>query len=149
MSRRDALRETLLELKAVSADFQDEWKLIGSAAAHIAGADVGDIHDVDLVLSPFDARALALRWKARLLPPPPPHAQFRSDPFYRFDGPLTVEAMANFEINIAGDWRPVDLKTRLAIDGLFVPDVEEQIALLKLMGRAKDAPRIEALEALL
>ena len=149
MSGGDALRKTLAELKAAASDFHDDWRVIGSAAARLSGADVGEVRDVDLVLSERDARALAARWTSRLAPPPPPHDHFRSNPFYRFDGPLTVEAMANFEIRIEDAWRPVEIRTGVLIDGVFVPDVAEQIALLRMMNREKDGPRIKALQALL
>jgi hypothetical protein len=149
MSEGDALQKTLADIKMVASRFQDAWWVIGSAAAHLAGADAGAVQDVDLLLSARDARLLTAKWQDRLLPPPAPSTQFRSDPFYRFDGPLAVEAMANFEMNVRGAWRAITPETCIEIDGVPVPNVDEQIRLLRMMDRIKDQPRIKALEALL
>ena len=148
MKNLPALRDTLADIRAAAASFQDDWHVLGSAAAHLAGAETGPVADIDLLLSARDAGALAELWADCRQPTPPPSAQFRSDPFYRFQRALPVEAMANFEMLVDGRWRAVAFATRMPVDGLFIPSPAEQIAVLQQMGREKDQPRIAALAAL-
>jgi hypothetical protein len=57
--------------------------------------------------------------------------------------------MAGLDVAVAGCWQRVEPRTRQRImksDGpLFVPDQQELLALFRLFGRPKDAPRIKAL----
>jgi len=143
--------ETALAMIAeAAAAFRDPWRIIGSAAAILAGADAGVVRDIDLLLSMRDIAALKARWRALPASGPAPSATFRSAAFHRFETPFPVEAMAGFEIRTAqGDWVTVEPKTRIRRGRLFIPSVAEQIEILRLMGREKDAPRIAALARLL
>lgn len=143
------LAATLEAIAHASRSFEDPWWIFGSVAARLLGADIREIADVDLLLSPADADRLAALWRDHpLAPPPAPSEQFRSAHFRRYlHAPLAVEAVAGFEMREFGKWAPVAFQSRIAADRMFVPDRAEQIALLKRMGRAKDGPRIAALEA--
>jgi hypothetical protein len=133
-----------------AAIFEDGWLLIGSAAAHVAGADIGAIADIDLLLSERDIKALDVRWRDRKRLAAQPSDRFRSQIFHRFDAPLPIEAMAGFELkNPNGDWLRLAPKTRMPFGAVYAPDVSEQVEILKLMGREKDAPRILALQKML
>lgn len=146
---KQRLHRSLALIADAAPVFQDDWFLIGSAGAYIAGATVENIKDVDLLLSRRDICALKSLWAERRADPPAPSDQFRSAVFYRFDALLPIEAMADFEMRLpSGDWIKVRPETRCAHGGLFAPSAEEQITLLKMMGREKDAPRIAALQAI-
>jgi len=130
--------------------FQDRWLLIGSAAAHVAGVDVGAIADIDLLLSERDINALDVHWRNRKRLDAQPSHRFRSQIFHRFDAPLPIEAMAGFELKTRnGDWIRLAPKTRIQFGAFYAPGLSEQVKILNLMGREKDAPRILALEKLL
>lgn len=147
---RPRLAETLAVIAGASADFEDEWWIIGSAAAALSGADLSIVRDVDLLLSEKDARRLLGLWSKVRRSPAAPDPQFRSAVFARFeDAPLAIEAFGGFEMKVRGGWRAVAPLTREAKGGVFTPSVAEQIALLQAMGRDKDGPRIAALRPLL
>lgn len=145
---RPRLAETLALVAAAAGDFSDDWWIIGSAAAALAGADIAEVGDVDLLLSERDARALLARWSAAPKAPPPPSDRFRSAVFARFEhGPLAIEAFGGFEMRVRGRWRAVEPMTRRHVGDVFTPSIAEQIVLLEAMGRDKDRPRIAALAA--
>ncbi|MEK7266934.1 MAG: hypothetical protein AAB227_12640 [Pseudomonadota bacterium] len=145
---RPRLAETLGLIAAAAPAFTDEWWIIGSAAAALAGADIAEVRDVDLLLSERDATALLARWAGAPKAPPDPSDQFRSAVFARFQHlPLAVEAFGGFEMRVRGRWRRVEPMTRLRCGGVFTPSTAEQIALLEAMGREKDGARIAALRA--
>jgi hypothetical protein len=142
-----ALAASLQLITDAAAIFQDRWLLIGSAAAHVAGADVGAIADIDLLLSERDINALDTHWRSRKRMDVQPSDRFRSKIFHRFDAPLPIEAMAGFELKAPnGDWLRLAPKTRQQFGAFYAPGVSEQIEILKLMGREKDAPRILVLK---
>ncbi len=140
-----------MELIAGAAPiFEDDWLLIGSAAAYVAGADVGLVNDIDLLLSARDINALDAHWPDRKRLAVSPSNQFRSQLFHRFDAPLPIEAMAGFELKTRdGDWVRIEPKTRIDYGGVFAPAVAEQIEILEMMGRVKDRKRISALQNIL
>jgi len=144
-----AFQRSLALIVEAAPIFRDNWLLVGSAAARIAGADVGHIKDIDLLLSARDNHALKDHWRDRPILPATPSEQFRSEIFHRFDAPLPIEAMSGFELQtLQGEWKRIAPQTRIQFGDMFAPDIDEQIAILKLMGRPKDAPRIMALERL-
>lgn len=143
---RPPLAETLSIIAGAAAAFDDEWWIIGSAAAVLAGAEIAEVRDVDLLLSEGDADRLFARWSSRPRSNAARSEQFRSAAFARFEhGPLPIEAMAGFEMRVRGRWRPVWPLTREARAAVFMPSVAEQIAILQAMDREKDRARIEAL----
>ena len=147
---RPRLAETLAAVAEVSSVFEDEWWIIGSAAAALSGADVSLVRDVDLLLSENDAQRLLGLWAQGKQSGAAPDTQFRSAVFARFEAtPLAIEAFGGFQMKVRGTWRAVAPLTREARGGVFTPSVAEQIALLLAMGRAKDGERIAALRPLL
>ncbi len=145
---RPQLARTLDLIAEVSPAFEDEWWIIGSAAAALAGADIAEVRDVDLLLSEGDARGLLERWAAAPKSAADASGQFRSAVFARFEqGPLAIEAMGGFQMKVRGEWRKVAPLTRVACGEVFTPSIAEQIALLEAMGRDKDRIRIAALHA--
>lgn len=129
------------------------WCVIGSAAALLAGADVG-VADVDLLVSRDDADTLMKLWAGRResVYEPAGAERFRSH-FARFRFPgLPVEVMGGLELNQGDGWKPVEAG-RLTLAGLNglavpVPSLEDQIRILESFGREKDVQRAKALHAL-
>lgn len=147
---REQLQRSLNMIAEAAPLFKDPWHLIGSAAAHIAGADVSDVNDIDLLLSTDDIHTLKAHWQDLHAEPPAPSNQFRSAIFYRFQTPLPIEAMTNFELKTPdGEWLKIEPRTRVQYGDLYAPDIAEQIDILRCMSREKDKPRIEALNELL
>lgn len=143
---RPRLAATLADIAAAAEVFEDEWWIIGSAAAALSGADIVTVRDVDLLLSEGDARRLLARWSATPRTAAAPDAQFRSAVFARFEAtPLAIEAFGGFEMKVRGAWRAVLPLTREGRGGVFTPSLAEQIAILEAMGREKDRDRIAAL----
>jgi hypothetical protein len=144
----DAFARALDLIATASRNFAEPWAIIGSAAARLSGAYCGVVADIDLLLGEEDARALIKSW-AHLTPTPAPveDSLFRSRVFARFVGaPLPIEAMAGFSIRYDGLWRDITPgRRRVAVGGLMVQPVDDQIALLELMNRPKDRLRIDAL----
>ncbi|MCB2098109.1 MAG: hypothetical protein KDE05_10785 [Parvularculaceae bacterium] len=145
---RPRLVATLDVIAAAAPAFEDEWWIIGSAAAALSGAEILDVRDVDLLLSERDAQALLKAWSASPPSPAAASGQFRSAVFARFEqAPLAIEAFGGFQMKVRDAWRDVRPLTRIAQGGVFTPSVAEQIALLEAMGREKDCARIDALRA--
>ena len=144
-----AIDGTLGEIARAAANFFDDWWVIGSAAAYIAGAVVENIADIDLLVSERDFQAALGFWRVEEFEGASPSDRFRSKLFARImHFPAPVELMAGFEMRMAGEWRPVHPETRERRGDVFIPAVAEQIDLLRAMGRLKDAARIDALCAL-
>ncbi|MBW0144776.1 hypothetical protein [Sphingomicrobium clamense] len=128
---------------------RQDWWIIGSTAVALHGRDPGGIADIDVMLSVEDAERL-LEPRAILPENKPPHPQFHSAWFARWDGtPVPVEFMAGFSMYEDGDWQRVTLETRQEIDlnghRLFVPSVDELRSLFLRFGRGKDLQRAASL----
>lgn len=147
---RPRLAEALDRIVEAAPAFEDEWWIVGSAAAALAGAEIAEVRDVDLLLSENDAHRLADLWSDKPKSAADESSQFRSAAFWRFEsGPFAIEAMGGFEMKVRGEWRKIRPLTRIARGDVFTPSIAEQIALLEVMGRDKDAARISALRAAL
>lgn len=149
-----ALYATLAEIvPELHVHCVDPWCLIGSAAALLAGAEVG-VADVDVLVSRDDAARLIALWTLRREPSyePAEADRFRSH-FARFRFPgLPVEVMGGLELNQGDGWQPVRAG-RLMLIGLNglavpVPSVADQIRILQSFGRDKDQRRAASLHAL-
>ena len=74
--------------------------------------------------------------------------RFRSQIFARkpIDDGIDVELMGDFEVRVQGDWTPVWPETRNAIDGpwgrVYIPELDEQVEILRRFGRPKDLRRV-------
>ncbi|WP_369060929.1 hypothetical protein ABOZ73_04015 [Caulobacter sp. 73W] len=131
---------------------RDPWWVIGSAAMALAGLDDKEVADVDVLTSTADAPRVAAALGAT---PPVGKASgdhFRSCFFTTDATPLDIEVMGDLEVMSNGAWVPVRPRTRRAVDVagavIFIPDVAEQIEILRLFGRPKDLARAEKLGAL-
>ena len=149
-----ALYRTLQQIVPdLSVHCVDPWCLIGSAAALLAGADVG-VADVDVLVSRDDAERLMTLWASMReeIDEPAGADRFRSH-FARFRFPgMPVEIMGGLELNGATGWQPVNAGrlTLVGVDGqaIPVPSVVDQIRILESFGRDKDRQRAAALRAL-
>jgi hypothetical protein len=127
---------------------RDPWWLIGGAAIGLHGVQSA-IPDVDVVMSPQDARQVLL--ELNILPAEDGGtALFRSEVFGRWTMlPLPVEIMGGFQIRTQEGWRPLVPATRepFPVDGrtLYVPSRRELIEICRLFGRPKDLARAGAL----
>lgn len=149
-----ALYATLAEIvPELHVHCVEPWCVIGSAAALLAGADVG-VADVDLLVSRVDADALMTLWAERResIYEPADGERFRSH-FARFRFPgMPVEVMGGLELNQGDGWQPVKAGrlTLVGLNGLAVPvpSMEDQIRILESFGREKDLQRAKTLHAL-
>ena len=130
----------------------DPWCLIGSAAALLAGADVG-VADVDVLVSRDDAERLMTLWASvrEEAHEPADAERFRSH-FARFRFPaMPVEIMGGLELNGAAGWQPVSAGRLMVVgvDGqaVPVPSVADQVRILESFGRDKDRQRAASLRA--
>jgi hypothetical protein len=138
------LAAALEEVAIAAREARDPWWIIGSAAMAVHGVSGLIVGDVDLLMSRRDATQLLRR---RGVEPRLGEAngQFRSDVFGRWQaGAFAVEVMGGFHVN-GRELVPV---SRVAAAGLFVPPVEELIAMCELFGRPKDVERAARLRAL-
>lgn len=132
---------------------REPWWIIGSAAVALHGADPGHVADVDVLLSPADARRI-LPTIGVELQQGSAHAAFRSSIFGTWSGTtsLPVEFMADFHRRSGEAWLPVQPATRryIDVDGVvaFVPERAELQAILAAFGRPKDLERAKSLAAL-
>jgi hypothetical protein len=142
------LAQTLDTVAEAASILQQPWWIIGSAAAVLAGLDE-QVADVDLLTSEADAHRLLHAWGAQA-EPPSPSPLFASTIFARITlAPLPIEVMAGTRVR----GEPLVPLTCLAVPWgdrrLYIPDIAEQIAILRRFGRPKDLRRAERLEALL
>lgn len=142
------LARTLDIVAEAASTLQQRWWIIGSAAAILAGLDE-PVADVDLLAGEADARLLLRSWGTEPQPPSP-SLLFASSVFARvLLAPLPIEVMAGTRVR----GEPLVPRTRIEVPwgerGLYIPDIAEQIAILRRFGRDKDVRRAERLEALL
>jgi hypothetical protein len=143
---------TLGEVVKVSAGLRDPWWIIGSAALALTGLPGVVVPDVDLVTSRRDAERLIRRWADSAEPPPAvPSTKFRSE-FRRFrHAPLPLEVMGDFDVWTGAEWHPIQPRTRVRVacgaGAVYVAAADEQVEILRRIGRPKDLARAKALEA--
>jgi hypothetical protein len=142
------LEQSLDAVAAAAGMLRDDWWIIGSAAAMLAGLDL-PVADVDLLVTEADGQRLLQAW--RLAPAEPaPSPLFASALFATAKlAPLPIEVMAG--THVRGE--PLQPATRIVLpwkDGsLAIPHVAEQIAICRRFGRDKDLRRAALLETLL
>ncbi|HEY8616814.1 hypothetical protein [Phenylobacterium sp.] len=143
------LSATLTPVAQAAEGLRDDWWIIGSAAMALHGLRGLDVADVDLLVSPDDARRLAARWGVAPRPPSP-SPRFRSEVYFQWSGAsMPVDVMGGFQVLSLQGWRPLVPRTRTAVGGLFTPELAEQIDILELFGRPKDLERAQALRVLI
>jgi hypothetical protein len=148
MAADPRLARTLDIVAEAAALLQQGWWIIGSAAAFLAGLEE-PVADVDLLTSEADARRLLAAWGAEPQPPSP-SPLFASTVFARVAlAPLPIEVMAGTRVR----GEPLVPRTAAEVPWgdrrLYIPEIGEQIAILRRFGRDKDIRRAERLEALL
>lgn len=145
------VQNALLRGHGLMHENRDPWWIIGSAAMLLFGHKDIEINDVDFLVSERDAKVISRRLG---LPNQADSGStlFRSPFLLRppSEG-VEVEIMAGLEINHAGTWNLVILKTRQSHDwkGLtvFTPDRTELTALYRRIGRDKDLRRADQLDS--
>ncbi|WP_298398280.1 hypothetical protein [Sphingobium sp.] len=139
------LQTTLEAVAAIMLDARHRWWVIGSAAVALHGAEPLTVADVDILLSPQDARLLLPR--IGIVPGAgADHPDFRSTLFATWrDAALPVEFMAGFSYRRYGEWMPVAPRTRMAMmvgkAMVFVPERAELREIIQGFGRPKDWER--------
>ena len=142
-----AEQNALRQIAALVSDASDPWWILGSAAMALIGVDPGEIRDIDVLVSTRDARAL-MRRDGIENAADGGRESYRSAVFMRTQADtLTVEIMAGYDIRRGDIWEPVAPASREKLmvgdATLFVPSREEQISLLKRLGRDKDRRRLQ------
>ena len=128
-----------------------DWWIIGSAALALGGIDVtpGDI-DVFAASDVIETARRTLGVAAR----PSSSELFRSSPYFqvRPEGGLEIDFMGALEVRSASEWIGLHIESRISVTigsaTLFVPSLEEQVAILRLFGRPKDLARAALISAL-
>lgn len=131
---------------------EDDWWIIGSAAAALQGADIGAMADIDLLTSSNDARRLCELWQIEPLPPSG-SIQFRSRIHaIKPTAGLSIDLMAELDCHDGQAWRRVMPVSRMPVRSddrlVYTPGITDQIRIMRLFGRSKDLQRAAALEAL-
>ncbi|GLQ96402.1 hypothetical protein [Dyella mobilis] len=151
---RQALRDAIAAaVPALHRYCCDNWVVIGSAAAALAGAKV-EVADLDLLTSVEDADRLIEAWQEQrdLRYTPAAGDRFRSR-FARFRFPgMPVEVMGGLEYQGIRGWQQMQVNevVQVTCAGVTVPIPTrvEQIRVLESFGRPKDLQRAAALRAL-
>ena len=143
----NAEQNALRQVAALLSDTSDPWWILGSAAMALIGVDPGEIRDIDVLVSTRDARAL-MRRDGIENAADGGRESYRSAVFMRTQADtLTVEIMAGYDIRRGDIWEPVAPASREKVmvgdAALFIPSREEQISLLKRLGRDKDRRRLQ------
>ena len=142
----------LQEIARAAPAGREDWWIIGSVALVLAGVEGVEPADVDLLGSAETLSIFLHNWQEQPAPPKP-GARFRSNPYDRIDRPgcLPIETMGDLEVLSESGWQKVLPLTRLIVDinGLpvFIPALDEQLAILRLFGREKDLAKIRLVEA--
>lgn len=141
------LEPTLAEVARVAASLQDDWWVIGSAAIALLGIDI-EVLDVDLVVSRRDAETLLAGWAAPAARPGD-QDRFRATFGEHRGTPIPVQVMGGLEVSMADGWAPVHPVSRVAVDlaggSIYIPDPDDQLALLLMFRRPQDLVRAEQL----
>jgi hypothetical protein len=152
MSAKD-FNTTLSILAEKARDLQGKWWVIGSAAAKLSGLWEINPDDVDVV---GDERTLTelVHVFGREVEQYSENHRFRSKPYQRIlvERGLPIEVMGRLQVHVQGHWQTLRIETRCIITEfgppIWVPEVDEQIAIFRLFGRPKDLQKAERLERL-
>ncbi len=141
---RAALEALYADLAPALLSLTEPWSLIGSAAIMIAGADIGDCPDLDILTTGRGAEALEAAWSGRrdTAYAPDRDSLFRSR-FSAYDFPAgRVEVMGDLLLKRGEAWAsvaiPETVGARLGRLPVRIPAVADQIAMLERFGRPKD-----------
>jgi hypothetical protein len=123
---------------------EPSWRVIGSAALWLSGVPVlPHPEDVDVVASSEVIDAVRQALSVPLPAAPKPDDRFRSHPFfqYRPDGGVVIDFMGDLEV-FSGEWIRLHFESCVGVGGIWLPGLNEQIAILHIFGRPKDLARI-------
>ncbi|MDC7674707.1 hypothetical protein [Asticcacaulis machinosus] len=130
---------------------EPSWRVIGSGALWLSGVPVvPQPEDVDVV-APFEViEGVRRALKVSLPVASKPDERFRSRPFfqYRPDGGVIVDFMGDLDV-FGVEWHRLRFESCVSAGGIFLPDLNEQVAILRRFGRPKDLQRIEAVQVFL
>ncbi len=143
---------SLTEIGRMLMTAEQDWCLIGGAAAALYGAHEPPPSDIDVLMSVADAERILARHQIAV-GRGSGTAKFRSRLFSCWKGTaVPVDFMAGFEVNTKDGWVPVPPKPVLDMpigDAVVrLPSVKDLIAMYRLFDRPKDAKRISSLSAL-
>lgn len=146
---RDPVHQALASLLKLSPDIRDPWWIIGGAATALITDSFTDVRDIDVLLSPSDARGLI----AVLGLPDSTDGgtdRFRSEVYATWRAPpVPIDLLGGFQVKAGDHWTPVAPRTRQPFQTpagtVFLPSVEEQIEITKLLGRPRNFERINRL----
>lgn len=131
---------------------KDPFYVIGASALILAGIDLDNTMDIDLLTSERDADLLKTSWKDRLIPAYAPAGghRFRSN-FGRFDfGVMDVEVMGGLEVCRNDEWVLLTVNESVEVSGdgfvVRIPSLAEQKRILHFFGRPKDHEKIRWIE---
>ncbi|MDC7681953.1 hypothetical protein PQU92_01605 [Asticcacaulis sp. BYS171W] len=122
---------------------QDEpWWIIGSTALCLSGVDIVP-KDVDVFASSAVIEAARVKLNATPMPPRP-DGKFRSNPYFQHtpDGGVEIDFMGDLEVFSEDEWSKLQIESKVWIEGLPLPSLEDQAKILYLFGRDKDLKRI-------
>ena len=139
------LSKTLESVAAALNSRRRDWLVFGGSAMALYGFDVGDVKDIDIIVSSETAAGLMSELSLKNQADGGSE-RFRSEYLLRPDfGPVEVEIMGNFEIKSAMTWNRIALGKPNAIcvgnQTVFVPEVAELADIFDLCGRPKDFVR--------
>ncbi|GLQ53634.1 hypothetical protein [Devosia nitrariae] len=142
--------EGLRALVGVLRITRDPWCIITGAATALYTGDWSDVQDIDVVVSVGDARRLLSAGFVDRTDGG--RDRYRSAIYATREGSVPIDIFADFEINTAGGWLPIlpmPMPLNSPVGTVYVPSVQEQLAITRILGRAKDAARIDRLERLI
>ena len=127
------------------AQLQDTCYVVGSSALVLAGIELENIDDVDLLTSNRDAAFLKQLWKTnRLDNYSPAHADKFLSNFGRFKfDEILIEVMGELKVFHENEWQILSINAwqEVVINekvSVKIPTLTEQYRIFKLFGREKD-----------
>lgn len=145
-------RNALVEVARAAPAGHDDWWIIGSAAIAASGIEAAEPEDVDILGSSTALLKFLEHWQVAPAVSNP-SGQFRSHPYVRvrLPGCIPIETMGDLQVRTSGEWLPVSPATRVELKSaghsIFVPTLDEQIAILRMFGRPKDLAKARLIEA--
>lgn len=152
MDTNQKLYNSLKHIQEITKHVTSDWVIIGSAAAHLSGADLMP-SDVDFCASTgMVARLIGSDIGHNVVK----HGQtIFSNPYATITPPggLPIDFMGDLSVLSAGEWKKLEFKSRKKIrfdfGDIYIPEIWEQIAILEMFGRDKDLAKLPLLQALL
>ena len=127
-----------------------DWWIIGSAALALSGIDV-EPRDID-VFAASDVME-AVRATLGVAAMPSSSDRFRSDPYFQFhpEAGVEIDFMGGLQVWSESEWISLHIESKCPVTcgsgTLFVPNLDDQVCILRLFGRPKDLARIALIEA--